>query len=313
MEENQLEKNIVEKIDSTILQLSDKESYKHVCYDPRWSDGPVPIPSRDKIAQIVDLVREILFPGFFGNTTVHPVTIRHYMGVYVDNLFRLLVEQIYEGLCFNCKEENSDKRDAHHESARKISADFISSLPEIRRKMVKDVEATFVGDPASNSRGEVIFCYPGILAISNYRIAHRLLELGVPLIPRFIGEMAHSETGIDIHPKAKIGESFMIDHGTGVVIGSTCIIGNNVRLYQGVTLGAKSFPLDKAGNPIKGIPRHPIVEDDVIIYAQATILGRVTIGRNSVIGGNVWITRSVPENSRIMQTKGKETPTDERL
>jgi len=313
MEEKQLEKRIVEKIDSTIVQLSDKESYKHVCYDPRWSDGPVPIPSRDKLSQIVDLVREILFPGFFGNTTVHPVTISHYMGVYVDNLFRLLVEQIYEGLCFNCKDENSDKRDAHHESARKISSDFISSLPEIRRKMVKDVEATYVGDPASNSRGEVIFCYPGILAISNYRIAHRLLELGVPLIPRFIGEMAHSETGIDIHPKAQIGESFMIDHGTGVVIGSTCIIGNNVRLYQGVTLGARSFPLDKAGNPIKGIPRHPIVEDNVIIYAQATILGRVTIGRDSVIGGNVWITQSVPANSRIMQIKGKETSFDERL
>ena len=313
MEENQLEKNIVEKIDSTIAQLSDKESYRHVCYDPRWSDGPVPIPSRDKLSQIVDLVREILFPGFFGSTTVHPVTIRHYMGVYVDNLFRLLVEQIYEGLCFNCKEENSDMREAHHEAARKISSDFISSLPEIRRKMVKDVEATYVGDPASNSRGEVIFCYPGILAISNYRIAHRLLELGVPLIPRFIGEMAHSETGIDIHPKAKIGESFMIDHGTGVVIGSTCIIGNNVRLYQGVTLGARSFPLDKAGNPIKGIPRHPIVEDNVIIYAQATILGRVTIGRDSVIGGNVWITQSVPANSIIMQTKGKETFSDERL
>jgi len=209
--------------------------------------------------------------------------------------------------------DDSDKRDAHHEMARKISSDFIFSLPEIRRKMVKDVEATYVGDPASNSRGEVIFCYPGILAISNYRIAHRLLELGVPLIPRFIGEMAHSETGIDIHPRAKIGESFMIDHGTGVVIGSTCIIGNNVRLYQGVTLGAKSFPLDKDGNPIKGIPRHPIVEDNVIIYAQATILGRVTIGRDSVIGGNVWITHSVPPNSKIMQIKGKETSFNERL
>jgi len=313
MEENQLEKKIVEKIDSTILQLSDKESYKHVCYDPRWSDGPVPIPSREKLSRIVDLIREILFPGFFGKTTVHPVTISHYMGVYVDNLFRLLVEQIYEGLCFNCKEENSDKRNAHHEAARKISSDFISSLPEIRRKMVKDVESTYVGDPASNSRGEVIFCYPGILAISNYRIAHCLLKLGVPLIPRFICEMAHSETGIDIHPRAEIGESFMIDHGTGVVIGSTCIIGNNVRLYQGVTLGARSFPLDKSGNPIKGIPRHPIVEDNVIIYAQATILGRVTIGRDSVIGGNVWITHSVPENSRIMQIKGKETSFDERL
>lgn len=173
--------------------------------------------------------------------------------------------------------------------------------------LVTDVEAAYLGDPATFDRSEVIFCYPAIRAISNYRIAHRLLELGVPLIPRIIGEMAHSETGIDIHPKAQIGEFFTIDHGTGVVIGSTSIIGNNVKLYQGVTLGAKSFPLDEQGNPIKGIPRHPIVEDNVIIYAQATILGRVRIGKNSVIGGNVWVTSDVPPGSRILQFKARDT------
>ena len=169
------------------------------------------------------------------------------------------------------------------------------------------MEAIYVNDPAARNIGEVIFAYPAIRAITNYRVAHKLLQLEVPLIPRFISEMAHSETGIDIHPRAKIGESFTIDHGTGVVIGSTSILGNNVKIYQGVTLGAKSFPLDEEGNPIKGIPRHPIVEDDVVIYAGATILGRVTIGKGSVIGGNVWVTKDIPPNSKITQSLPRET------
>ena len=169
-----------------------------------------------------------------------------------------------------------------------------------------DVEAAYNGDPAAESYGEVIFCYPAIKAISNYRIAHELLELGVPLIPRIITEMAHSETGIDIHPAAKIGSYFTIDHGTGVVIGATSIIGNNVKLYQGVTLGAKSFPLDADGKPIKGIPRHPILEDNVIVYSNATILGRITIGRDATVGGNIWVTENVPAGARIVQTKAKK-------
>ena len=155
-------------------------------------------------------------------------------------------------------------------------------------------DAAFRGDPAARSVDEIVLCYPGIHAVIYYRIAHRLYELGVPLLARIVSELAHSATGIDIHPGARIGNSFFIDHGTGVVIGETCVIGNNVRIYQGVTLGAKSFPLDENGNPIKGIPRHPIVEDDVVIYSGATILGRITIGRGSSIGGNVWLTRSVP-------------------
>ena len=157
---------------------------------------------------------------------------------------------------------------------------------------------------AATSPDEAIFCYPGMLAITNYRIAHELQQLGVPLIPRIITEHAHSHTGIDIHPGARIDESFFIDHGTGVVIGETCMIGKRVRLYQGVTLGAKSFPLDEHGKPIKGIDRHPVVEDDVIIYSGATILGRVTIGRGSVIGGNIWLVEDVPPNSRIAQDGG---------
>ena len=190
--------------------------------------------------------------------------------------------------------------------AQLTATEFIESLPEIRRKLVLDVNATYLNDPAARNLGEVIFCYPGIRAITNYRLAHMLLKLKVPLIPRFLTEMAHSETGIDIHPRAEIGESFTIDHGTGVVIGSTSIIGNDVKIYQGVTLGAKSFPLDENGNPIKGIPRHPIVEDNVVIYSGATILGRITIGKDSVIGGNVWITRDVPAKSRIIQSFPKE-------
>ena len=161
----------------------------------------------------------------------------------------------------------------------------------------------FRSDPAAHSQAEIIFCYPGLRAICNYRIAHKLLELDVPFIPRIISEMAHSETGIDIHPAAKIGLSFTIDHGTGVVIGATSIIGNNVTIYQGVTLGAKNFPLDDDGNPIKGIPRHPIIGDNVIIYSNATILGRITIGDNAVIGGNLWVTQDVAPGSRVQQPR----------
>ncbi len=179
-------------------------------------------------------------------------------------------------------------------------------LPEIRRILATDVEAAYYGDPAATCFGEIICCYPVIRAVTNYRIAHELHRLNVPLIPRIITEMAHSETGIDIHPGAQIGHHFTIDHGTGVVIGATCIIGNHVKLYQGVTLGAKSFPCDEQGNPIKGIPRHPILEDNVIVYSNATILGRITIGEGATIGGNIWVTESVPAGARIVQRKSKE-------
>lgn len=298
------EQAIIQKINKAIGELADSKTYNPVCHDHRAGE---PLPSTQKLDAIVKMIREILFPGYFGNTSLRSDTIRHYMGVYIDELFELLSEQVLSGLCFTCKDaENADMQERSRH-AQQITADFIAYLPEIRRILVTDVEAAFLGDPATFDRSEVIFCYPAIRAISSYRIGHRLFELGVPLIPRMITEMAHSETGIDIHPKAQIGEFFTIDHGTGVVIGSTSIIGNNVKLYQGVTLGAKSFPLDEQGNPIKGIPRHPIVEDNVIIYAQATILGRIRIGKNSVIGGNVWVTSNVPPNSRILQTKARET------
>jgi serine O-acetyltransferase len=297
-------KEFEKEITQTIKKLSDPVSYARVCHEHRLGE---PLPSKEKLGRVIEIVREILFPGYFGNTSLRPNTTKYYMGVYVDELYELLSEEILAGMCFECEDENTNKVEKHSHMAKSAAVEFIGFLPEIRRQLVTDVEATYLNDPAARNQGEVIFCYPAIRAITNYRMAHKLLELKVPLIPRFISEMAHSETGIDIHPRAQIGEYFTIDHGTGVVIGSTCILGNNVKIYQGVTLGAKSFPLDENGNPLKGIPRHPIVEDDVVIYAGATILGRVTIGKGSVIGGNVWVTRDLPSNSKIVQSRPKET------
>lgn len=291
------------EIHSVIGILAQENSYKSVCH--RHSKE-FSMPSIERLAGIVDLCREIIFPGYFGNTPARTESIHYYLGVNIEKLVELLRLEIYAGLCFGCSDVEHIDADERKREATRIAVAFISHLPEIRRLLTGDVWAAFVGDPAASSTGEVIFAYPAVKAIANYRIAHFLHTMGVPVIPRVISEMAHSETGIDIHPRAQIGENFTIDHGTGVVVGATSIIGNNVKLYQGVTLGAKSFPLDEQGNPIKGIPRHPIIEDNVIIYAQATILGRITIGANSVIGGNVWITADVPPNSKIVQFKPKE-------
>ena len=189
----------------------------------------------------------------------------------------------------------------------------MKSLPGIRDLLDGDVLAAYEGDPAAKSRAETIFCYPSMYAMTNHRIAHRLLQLSVPVIPRIISEMAHSSTGIDIHPGASIGEEFFIDHGTGVVIGETCVIGKRCRIYQGVTLGALSFPKDAEGNPIKGLARHPILEDNVTVYAGATILGRVTIGEGSMIGGNVWITKDIPRGSRVVQQRSTSPEEKERM
>jgi len=298
------DKKIAEILLNAVEGLANKDSYGTVCHEHRIGEPSVSI---EKMGIIVNKIREILFPGYFGNTTLDPIAIKYYMGVYTDELFEILSDQILAGLCFTCSEREEKNVDVlgKMQCARNIAASFIATLPEMRRKLATDVDAAYLGDPAAKGRGEVIFCYPATRAISSHRIAHELLKLDVPLIPRIIAEMAHSETGIDIHPRAEIGESFTIDHGTGTVIGATCIIGNNVKLYQGVTLGAKSFPLDEEGNPIKGVPRHPIIEDNVVIYAQATILGRITIGTGSVIGGNVWVTNDLPPNSKVVQFKPK--------
>lgn len=296
-------KEFENKIASTVDKLSNPHSFQKVCHEHKLGE---PLPSVVNLRQIIDLVREILFPGYYGTTSLKQNTFKHYMGVYIDELFDLLSAEILAGLCFECEDSYTNLMEEYNEKAKQIALIFIETLPEIRRQLVTDVEATFLNDPAARNIGEIIFAYPGIRAITNYRIAHQLLQLEVPLIPRFISEMAHSETGIDIHPRAQIGDHFTIDHGTGVVIGSTCILGKNVIIYQGVTLGAKSFPLDEQGNPIKGIPRHPILEDKVVIYSGATILGRITIGKGSIIGGNVWVTKSLPGNSKIIQSRPSE-------
>lgn len=292
--------NYSEVITQAVDKLSENESYRTLCLERQ---GGRPLPSGKALEDIIELARSIIFPGYFGNSQINSQTIHYHIGVNTEKLFVLLAEQIHAGLCFlNHKDECYEECNNRSLS---LAAKFVSKLPELRCILETDVEATYNGDPAAESFGEVIFCYPAIRAISNYRIAHELLLLGVPIIPRMITEMAHSETGIDIHPGAKIGDSFTIDHGTGVVIGATAVIGNHVKLYQGVTLGAKSFPLDDHGNPIKGIPRHPIIEDNVIIYSNATILGRITVGKGAVIGGNIWVTENVPVNGRVVQTQAK--------
>ncbi|HEY6913271.1 MAG TPA: serine acetyltransferase [Paludibacter sp.] len=268
-----------------------------------------PLPSLQKLSQIIDLFRIIIFPGYYGESASDVDTLKFHMGVNQERLFSLLKEQLQTGLCFNAPEDQCIES---HKLANGIAKALIEKLPELKRVVSTDVKATFDGDPAAKSYGEVIFCYPTIRAVFNYRIAHELLKLDVPVIPRVLTEMAHSETGIDIHPGAKIGEYFSIDHGTGVVIGETSIIGNRVRLYQGVTLGAKRFSLDEDGNPMN-TPRHPIIEDNVVVYANTSILGRITIGRDSIIGGNVWLTTSVQPGSRILQQKATVSSFNEGL
>ncbi len=263
------------------------------------------LPSRDAVIDCVDALRSVLVPGYFGTTDLHDESLPYYIGATLDRVLRLLEEQVRRGIAFT---EKHDLETCQHcaDDAARVARAFLGRLPEVRRLVASDVEAAYEGDPALKSRDEAIFAYPGIFAVTNQRLAHELHVLGVPLIPRIITEHAHTITGIDIHPGAAIGEKFFIDHGTGVVIGETSRIGDRVRLYQGVTLGAKSFPLDEHGNPIKGIDRHPIVEDDVVVYAGATILGRITIGKGSSIGGNVWLTQGVPPGSRVTQAEPRE-------
>ena len=309
--------SIQELLKQTVSRLSEPDSLHGLFHE--HNDGD-PLPSAPALAEIIDLCRAILFPGFYGKSTLSSRTLPYHIGVSLDRLSHLLTQQVLAGLKTSSnsplKGENikecSDKevsplRGDLEGSAQTIVAKFVSRLPEIRSLLATDVEAAYNGDPAAESYGEVISCYPVIKAVTNYRIAHELLLLGVPLIPRIITEMAHSETGIDIHPAATIGSHFTIDHGTGVVIGATCIIGNNVKLYQGVTLGAKSFPLDDEGNPMKGIPRHPILEDDVIVYSNATVLGRITIAKGTVIGGNVWVTESTQPGEHLLQAKKRKS------
>lgn len=283
----------------TIDRLADPQSLQGLFHQHR--DGN-PLPSSKRLEEIINLSRSILFPGYFGKSQVNIDTIQYQIGVNVEKLHRLLSEQILAGLCFSCGETKNIHCNECKAEAERITTQLIAKFPELRRILGTDVVAAFNGDPAAKSTAEIISCYPVIKTLTNYRIAHELFVMGVPLIPRMMMEMAHSETGIDIHPGATIGSYFTIDHGTGVVIGETCVIGNNVKLYQGVTLGAKSFPLDEEGNPIKGIPRHPIIEDNVVIYANATVLGRITIGDHCVVGANTWVLQDMKPGEAIYKT-----------
>ena len=294
-------KEIVSKgipaLEKVLDELCSPESYGSMPLQPTHD---TPMPSVADLEEMMQRLYAALFPGFFGNSRIHRESMRYHLGANLDSIFRILSEQIYRGSCFACGEPTDDCSGCGTD-APEIALAFMESMPRIRHALAQDVKAAYEGDPAAKSPGETIFCYPSIVAMIHHRIAHELYRLDVPLIPRIISEMAHSRTGIDIHPGASIAEDFFIDHGTGVVIGETCIIGRNVKLYQGVTLGAKSFPLDKDGNPIKGIPRHPIIGDNVIIYANATILGGETVvGARSIIGGNVWLTESVGPDTRVL-------------
>jgi serine O-acetyltransferase len=271
----------------------------------RFPGGKLVLPSRDAVIRVVEDLRSVLFPGYFGTSDLNDESLHYFVGATLARAMRALEEQVRRGIAFG---ERHDYETCAHcaDFAQQVTKQFLARVPAIRRLVRSDVEAAYEGDPALKSRDEAIFAYPGIFAITNQRIAHELNVLDVPLIPRIITEHAHTITGIDIHPGAAIGEKFFIDHGTGVVVGETAIIGDRVRLYQGVTLGAKSFPLDENGNPMKGIPRHPIVEDDVVVYAGATILGRITIGKGSSVGGNVWLTASVPPGTRVTQAEVRD-------
>ena len=249
------------------------------------------IPSHTELQKIMRLMRSIVFPDYYPNRDFSDQILR---GLLYSQLSTVMCR------CRSCDKSNSECVGA-------VADRFIQSLPELTRLLHTDVEAALHNDPAVTSPAEVILCYPFVTAMLHHRTAHCLLQLGVPLLPRMLSEMAHSETGIDIHPAATIGEYFCIDHGTGVVIGETAIIGHHVMLYQGVTLGAKSFSYDEEGKPLN-LPRHPILEDHVTVYSNTSILGRVTIGHDTVIGGNIWLTHDVPPHSRIVQQKAVEAP-----
>jgi serine O-acetyltransferase len=256
--------------------------------------GHKPLPSREAIIEILTDLFELLYPGYGRRQNLHIGNVEYHVGDLIDGLHDKLIDQIARTLRHEHECEGDGSPVDFEAVAQQKTVEFLRRLPDLRGVLELDVEAAFVGDPAAKNYQEVIFCYPGLEAVTVYRIAHELLLLGVPLIPRMMTEHAHSKTGIDIHPGARIGRSFFIDHGTGVVIGETCDIGDRVKLYQGVTLGALSFPRDASGNIIRGMKRHPTLEDDVVVYANATILGGdTTIGHHAVIGSSVWLTHSV--------------------
>lgn len=292
--------SIQQRVDEVIGRLGSLDDMRHIC-PARKGEGE-PLLSNDAVRRIVQLSRQLMFPGFYDESVQSDSVLRSVMTLDCHELLDLLQQQITAGFCFDLNYCEADFHTLSH-NARETAMKFIESLPDLRHILDADIDATYLGDPAAVSTHEVIACYPGVRATMSYRIAHQLSKLNVPIVPRMITEQAHSETGIDIHPDATIGEGFVIDHGTGVVIGATAILGKNVKIYQGVTLGAKSFATDESNNPIKGIPRHPIIGNNVVIYSNSTILGRVNIGDDAIIGGNLWVTRDVAPGEKLIQAK----------
>ena len=284
----------------TVEALSNEASYGRLFHSSRDEEA---LPSGENLKRIIDLCRAILFPGYYGTARVNKQTIRFHTGVAVETLHSLLSKEIHAGICFADQDCLACSEEERNEQAVQLSERFIASLPELRHVLATDAEATYNGDPAAQNLGEVIFCYPGFRAICNYRIAHQLFLEGVPYIPRIITELAHSETGIDIHPGARIGHHFSIDHGTGTVIGETSILGNYVRIFQGVSLAGEKFPPDENGNAIRGVARHPVVGNHVTIYSNATLLGHIHIGDGATIYGNVWLTHDVAAGESIGQSQ----------
>jgi serine O-acetyltransferase len=293
-ENNQLYQEIPPIVQKLAASCNDRGCFDHL--------GSIPIPTYEKIVAIIDQARRILFPGYYSATAITPANLEYCLGQETTELFEKLTNQISLAIqheCFKARDSCLKCTDNGQEKALK----FLKTLPQISELLLTDIQAAFDGDPAAKGADEIIFSYPGLKAISIYRIAHELYKLNVPVLPRIMTEYAHSFTGIDIHPGAEIGDHFFIDHGTGVVIGETTVIGQRVRIYQGVTLGALSLPMD-AGVKLRNQKRHPTIEDGVIIYANTTILGGDTVvGHNSIIGGNIWITESVPCNTKVLLEK----------
>ena len=260
----------------------------------------VPLPDKTSVIQILDDILEVIYPGYHGEKHLEESNIDYHIGDLLDSIYTRLTEEIYRSVRPAC-ELSVDLCTHCYAIAEDQTLDLLHRIPDLRRQLSQDVQAAYDGDPAAKSTDEVIFAYPAIYAVSVYRVSHELSRIGVPLLPRIMTEYAHSRTGIDIHPGATVGKGFFIDHGTGVVIGETTVIGDGVKIYQGVTLGALSFAKDAEGQIVRGKKRHPTIEDDVVIYSGATILGGDTvIGKGSVIGGNVWLTRSVPPHTRVI-------------
>ena len=292
-------------IDRVVAELRQS---REVAHNVRHQGLIRELPSRKALLGVLDGLCAVLFPTHYGRSDLNESNIDYFVGNQLNLTLSVLQDQIRRGLLFVSDQDEQVDTDANR-TASEMTTKFAAQLPSIRARLFTDLQAAYQGDPAATSASEILLCYPGMTAIIYYRLAHALHELGTHLPARLISEIAHSATGIDIHPAANIGGYFFIDHGTGVVIGETTIIGERVRLYQAVTLGAKRFPENEQGLLIKGAARHPLVEDNVVIYAGATILGRITIGKGAIIGGNVWLTQSVPPGSNVIQAQMRQSST----